>query len=89
MNRVEIEKKIREVVGHYLIKDYYVTIKRGDVILWLPDMCKDSPFDKLVDEVYGALDDSIRITVIYPNNGKKVSEFIKDNMDEIKRMNLI
>ena len=89
MNRVEIEKKIREVVGHYLIKDYYVTIKRGDVILWLPDMCKDSPFDKLVDEVYGALDDSIRITVIYPNNGKKVSEFIKDNLEEIKRMNLI
>ena len=89
MNRVEIEKKIREVVGHYLIKAYHVTVKRGDVILWLPDMCKDSPFDKLVDEVYGALDDSIRITVIYPNNGKKVSEFIKDNMDEIKRMNLI
>lgn len=89
MNRVEIDKKIREVVGHYLIKDYHVTIKRGDVILWLPDMCKDSPFDKLVDEVYEALDDSIRITVIYPNNGKKVSEFIKDNMDEIKRMNLI
>ena len=89
MNRVEIEKKIREVVGHYLVKDYHVAIKRGDVILWLPDMCKDSPFDKLVDEVYGALDDSIRITVIYPNNGKKVSEFIKDNMDEIKRMNLI
>ena len=89
MNRVEIEKKIREVVGHYLIKDYHVTVKRGDVILWLPDMCKDSPFDKLVDEVYGALDDSIRITVIYPNNGKKVSEFIKDNIDEIRRMNLI
>ena len=89
MNRVEIEKKIREVVGHYLIKDYHVTVKSGDVILWLPDMCKDSPFDKLVDEVYGALDGSIRITVIYPNNGKKVSEFIKDNMDEIKRMNLI
>ena len=89
MNRVEIEKKIREVVGHYLIKDYHVTVKRGDVILWLPDMCKDSPFDKLVDEVYGALDDSIRITVIYPNNGKTVSEFIKDNMDEIRRMNLI
>ena len=88
MNRVEIEKKIREVVGHYLIKDYHVTVKRGDVILWLPDMCKDSPF-KLMDEVYGALDDSIQITVIYPNNGKKVSEFIKDNMDEIRRMNLI
>ena len=89
MNRVEIEKKIRELMGHYLIKDYHVTVKRGDVILWLPDMCKDSPFDKLVDEVYGALDDSIRITVIYPNNGKKVSEFIKDNIDEIRRMNLI
>ena len=89
MNRVEIEKKIRELMGHYLINDYHVTVKRGDVILWLPDMCKDSPFDKLVDEVYGALDDSIRITVIYPNNGKKVSEFIKDNMDEIRRMNLI
>ena len=42
-----------------------------------------------MDEVYGALDDNIRITVIYPNNGKKVSEFIKDNIDEIKRMNLI
>ena len=89
MNRVEIEKKIRELMGHYLIKDYHVTVKRGDVILWLPDMCKDSPFDKLIDEVYGALDDSIRITVIYPNNGKKVSEFIKDNIDEIRRMNLI
>ena len=89
MNRVEIDKKIREVVEHYLIKDYHVTIKRGDVILWLPDMCKDSPFDKLVDEVYGALDDSIRITVIYPNNGKKVSEFIRENMEEIKRIKLI
>ena len=81
MNSVEIEKKIRELLGHYLIKDYHVTVKRGDVILWLPDICKD--------EVYGALDDSIRITVIYPNNGKKVSEFIKENMEEIKRMKLI
>lgn len=89
MNSVEIEKKIRELVGHYLIKDYHVTIKRGDVILWLPDICKDNPFNKLMDEVYGALGDSIRITVIYSNNGKKVSEFIKDNIDEIKRMNLI
>ena len=89
MNSVEIEKKIRELVGHYLIKDYHITVKRGDVILWLPDICKDSPFNKLMDEVYGALDDSIRITVIYPNNGKKVSEFIKENMEEIKRMNLI
>ena len=87
MNSVEIEKKIRELVGHYLIKDYHVT--RGDVILWLPDICKDSPFNKLVDEVYGTLDDSIRISIIYPNNGKKVSEFIKENIDEIKRMNLI
>ena len=87
MNSVEIEKKIRKLVGHYLIKDYHVT--RGDVILWLPDICKDSPFNKLMDEVYGALDESIRITVIYPNNGKKVSEFIKENIDEIKRMNLI
>ncbi len=86
MNGVEIEKKIRELVGHYLIKDYHVTVKRGDVILWLPDICKDSPFNKLMDEVYGALDDSIRITVIY---GKKVSEFIKENMEEIKRMKLI
>ena len=51
MNSVEIEKKIRELVGHYLIKDYHVTVKRGDVILWLPDICKDSPFNKLVDEV--------------------------------------
>ena len=42
-----------------------------------------------MDEVYGALDDNIRITVIYPNNRKKVCEFIKDNIDEIKRMNLI
>lgn len=89
MNSVEIEKKIRELVGHYLIKDYHVTVKRGDVILWLPEICKDSPFNKLVDEVHGALDDSIRITVIYPNNGKKVSEFIKENMEEIKRMKLI
>ena len=89
MNSIEIEKKIRELVGHYLIKYYHVTVKRGDMILWLPDICKDSPFDKLVDEVYGALDDCIRITVIYPNNGKKVSEFIKENMDEIKRLNLI
>ena len=40
MNSVEIEKKIRELVGHYLIKDYHVTVKRGDVILWLPDICK-------------------------------------------------
>ena len=87
MNSVEIEKKIRELVGHYLIKDYHVT--RGDVILWLLDICKDSPFNKLMDEVYGALDDSIRISIIYPNNGKKVSEFIKENIDEIKRMNLI
>lgn len=87
MNSVEIEKKIRELVGHYLIKDYHVM--RGDVILWLPDICKDSPFNKLMDEVYGALDDSIRITVIYPNNGKKVCEFIKENMEEIKRMKLI
>ena len=54
MNSVEIEKKIRELVEHYLIKDYHVTVKRGDVILWLPDICKDSPFNKLVDEVYGA-----------------------------------
>ena len=88
MNSVEIEKKIRELVGHYLIKDYHVTVKRGDVILWLPDICKDSPFNKLMDEVYEALDDSIRITVIYPNNGKKVSEFIKENMEEIKRLKL-
>ena len=80
---------IRELVGHYLIKDYHVTVKRGDVILWLPDICKDSPFNKLVDEVYGALDGSIRISIIYPNNGKKVSEFIKENMEEIKRMKLI
>lgn len=87
MNSVEIEKKIRELVGHYLIKDYHVT--RGDVILWLPDICKDSPFNKLMDEVYGALDESIRITVIYPNNGKKVCEFIRENMEEIKRMKLI
>lgn len=29
---------------NYLIKDYHVTIKRGDVILWLPEICKDSPF---------------------------------------------
>ncbi len=87
MNSVEIEKKIRELVGHYLIKDYHVM--RGDVILWLLDICKDSPFNKLMDEVYGALDDSIQITVIYPNNGKKVSEFIKENMEEIKRMKLI
>ena len=42
-----------------------------------------------MDEVYGALDDSIQITVIYPNNGKKVSEFIRENMEEIKRMKLI
>ena len=89
MNSVEIEKKIRELVGHYLIKDYHVTVKRGDVILWLPDICKDSPFNKLMDEVYGALDDSIPITVIYPNNRKKVCEFIKDNIDERKRMKLI
>lgn len=89
MNSVEIEKKIRELVGHYLIKDYHVIVKRGDVILWLPDICKDSSSNKLMDEVYGALDDSIQITVIYPNNGKKVSEFIKENMEEIKRMNLI
>ena len=89
MNSVEIEKKIRELVGHYLIKDYHVTVKRGDVILWLPDICKDSPYNKLMDEVDGALDDSIQITVIYPNNGKKVSEFIKENMEEIKRMKLI
>ena len=34
MNSVEIEKKIRELVEHYLIKDYHVTVKRGDVILW-------------------------------------------------------
>lgn len=45
--------------------------------------------NNLMDEVYGALDDSIRTTVIYPNNGKKVSEFIKENMEEIKRMKLI
>lgn len=89
MNSVEIEKKIRELVGHNLIKDYHVTVKRGDVILWLPDICKDSPFNKLVDEVYVALDDSIRISIIYPNNGKKVSEFIKENIDEIKRIKLI
>lgn len=42
-----------------------------------------------MDEVYGALDDSIRTTVIYPNNGKKVCEFIKEDMEEIKRMKLI
>ena len=42
-----------------------------------------------MDEVYGALDDSIQITVIYPNNGKKVSEFIRENMEEIKRMKLM
>ena len=42
-----------------------------------------------MDEVYGALDDSIQITVIYSNNDKKVSEFIKENMEEIKRMKLI
>lgn len=42
-----------------------------------------------MDEVYGALDDSIRTTVIYPNNDKKVSEFIKGNMEERKRMKLI
>ena len=36
MNSVEIEKKIRELVGHYLIKDYHVTVRRGDVILLLP-----------------------------------------------------
>ena len=42
-----------------------------------------------MDEVYGALDDSIRITVIYPNNSKKISEFIKENMEERKRMKLI
>ena len=41
MNSVEIEKKIRELVGHYLIKDYHVTVRRGDVILWLTDICKD------------------------------------------------
>ena len=35
------------------------------------------------------MDDNIRIAVIYPNNGKKVCEFIKDNIDEIKRMKLI
>lgn len=29
---------------NYLIKDYHVTVKRGDVILWLPDICKDSLF---------------------------------------------
>ena len=87
MNSVEIEKKIRELVGHYLIKDYHVM--RGDVILWLLDICKDSPFNKLMDEVYGALDDSIQITVIYSNNDKKVSGFIKENMEEIKRMKLI
>lgn len=86
---LEENKNIRELVGHNLIKDYHVTVKRGDVILWLPDICKDSPFNKLMDEVYGALDESIRITVIYPNNGKKVSEFIKENMEEIKRMKLI
>ena len=54
MNSVEIEKKIRELVEHYLIKDYHVTVKRGDVILWLLDICKDIPFNKLVDEAYGA-----------------------------------
>lgn len=43
----------------------------------------------MVDEVYGALDGSIRISIIYPNNGKKVSEFIRENMEEIKRMKLI
>ena len=42
-----------------------------------------------MDEVHGALDDSILITVIYPNNGKEISEFIKENMEEIKRMKLI
>lgn len=89
MNSVEIEKKIRELVGHYLIKDYHVTVKRGDVILWLPDICKDSPFNKLMDEVYGALDDSIQITVIYPNNGKKVSEFIKEGRDKAHEIDLM
>lgn len=38
---------------NYLIKDYHVTVKRGDVILWLPEICKDSPFNNLMDEVYG------------------------------------
>ena len=44
MNSVEIEKKIRELVGHYLIKDYHVTVKRGDVILWLP-VCNQKPIE--------------------------------------------
>ena len=38
---------------NYLIKDYQVTVKRGDVILWLLDICKNSPFNNLMDEVYG------------------------------------
>lgn len=38
---------------NYLIKDYPVTEKRGDVILWLLEICKDSPFNNLIDEVYG------------------------------------
>ena len=38
---------------NYLIKDYQVTEKRGDVILCLPEVCKDSPFNNLMDKVYG------------------------------------
>ena len=74
---------------NYLIKDYHVTIKRGDVILGCRRYVRIAHSNKLMDEVHGALDDSIRTTVIYPNNGKKISEFIKENMEEIKRMKLI
>ena len=30
MNSVEIEKKIRKLVGHYLIKDYHALIPQDD-----------------------------------------------------------
>lgn len=89
MNSTETKKIIHGVIDRYLIKDYHITVKAGEVILWLPEKCKEKPYDHLSDEANEALDDNVRITIIYPNNGKCVSEFIHDNLAEIKRMKLI
>lgn len=89
MNRTEIERRISGVISLYSISDYHITVKAGEVILWLPEKCKEKPYDHLSDEANEALDDNVRVTIIYPNNGKRVSEFIHDNLAEIKRMKLI
>lgn len=89
MNYTKKEEKVYDVLTRYGITDRRVAITAKGVMVYVPAGCLGEQYENMYDDIKEALDDESDVVIFHARNTLSVSEFIKNNMEVLKKQEWI